>query len=96
MFAAVGALAALAFVQRRRERSRWRRPWLALAAALALLGLLGTAKGSDVIAHALGALFGFALGAVATRIPLGHKKLPHAALALAAAVAVALTWLRAR
>jgi len=95
MFAAIGALGALAFVQRRRERSRWRRPWLALAALLALVGLLGTAKGADVLAHAFGALFGLLLGVIVARFPVGKRSSLHALAALGAALAVAAAWLRA-
>jgi membrane associated rhomboid family serine protease len=95
LFAAIGALAALAFLQRRKQASRWRRPWLAIAAMLALVGLLGTAKGSDVIAHALGATFGLALGVVVARFPVGRSRIAQGAIALAAGATIALCWVRA-
>ena len=61
VFGAVGALAAIQLVRRRRGASvpAWR-VWAPIAAGLALLGFLGTAPESDVLAH----LFGFAVGAL--------------------------------
>lgn len=53
VFAALGLLAGLQLIRR-----PWRQGWGALAAGLALLALLGTAAGTDILAH----LFGFGAG----------------------------------
>src|SRR5262245_52343480 len=60
IFGAIGALAAIQLMRRRRGApiSPWR-AWAPLAAGLALLGFLGTSPQADVLAH----LFGFAVGA---------------------------------
>ena len=65
VFGAVGVLAALAVVTRRRQEGWNRRgAWLPVAAALALLAILGTGgQRVDVWAHLFGLLAGGALGA---------------------------------
>jgi membrane associated rhomboid family serine protease len=92
VFAALGSLAALSFFARQRARLQWRRPWLALAAALALLGLLGTAKGADVLAHG----FGMAWGAILA-VPLVfarplRSRIAQALLGTVALAAVLACW----
>jgi membrane associated rhomboid family serine protease len=65
VFGAVGALCGLGVVIRRRKAVGRRRAWLPIAAALALLGMLGTGGDRvDVWAHLLGLLVGCALGVV--------------------------------
>jgi membrane associated rhomboid family serine protease len=60
IFAAVGLLGSFGMIRRRRATPR-RRAWLPVAAALALLAMLGTGgQRVDVLAH----LFGFLLGGV--------------------------------
>jgi rhomboid protease GluP len=60
IFASVGMLGSFGMVQRRRATPR-RRAWLPVAAALALLAILGTGgQRVDILAH----LFGFLLGGV--------------------------------
>jgi rhomboid protease GluP len=60
IFASVGMLGSFGMVRRRR-RATARRPWLPVAAALALLAILGTGgQRVDILAH----LFGFLLGGV--------------------------------
>jgi len=61
VFAALGLLAALRMLDRRYHRPlSW--SWLPLVAAVALLGLTGTAPGADLAGHAFGFLAGLALG----------------------------------
>ncbi len=67
VFAALGLCAATAFRRYRRHRSRRLRPWLSLAAALALLGWLGTSPRSDLLAHLFGLFCGFCIGALCIR-----------------------------
>ena len=91
IFAAIGALAAISFVARRRSRAAWRRPWLALAAALALFGLLGTAKGTDLFAHAFGLLFGALVALPIARLRAPARAL-QALLALASLLTISGAW----
>jgi membrane associated rhomboid family serine protease len=90
VFAGVGALVALAA----RHRARWSRgtAWVAVAAGLALFGVLGTSKGTDVLAHAFGLLAGGALGlgALFPARPFGRPL--QAALWLSALAAVIGCW----
>jgi rhomboid protease GluP len=63
VFCAVGVLGALGMARRRRSASSRRRAWLPIAAALALLAMLGTgAQRVDVWAHLFGLLVGGFLG----------------------------------
>ena len=64
-FGAIGILAAQALVARWPHRPARRRPWVAIVASLVLLGLLGTAEGSDVLGHLFGLLSGLVLGLLA-------------------------------
>ena len=65
VFAAVGILGSLAMVRRRRESGEQRRAWIGLAAALALLGMLGSGGARvDVLAHVLGFLIGAVMGVI--------------------------------
>ncbi|MFQ5896884.1 MAG: rhomboid family intramembrane serine protease [Candidatus Methylomirabilia bacterium] len=92
-FGAVGILAALQFVARRRGRAVGRKAWVVVAASLVLLGMLGTAAGSDLLAHLFGLLVGGGLGigaALALRRPPG--RLIQWALVLAAAMVVVGCW----
>jgi rhomboid protease GluP len=67
IFGAVGVLGSLGLVKRRREPTRRRGAWIAIAASLGLLAMLGSGSGrTDVLAH----LFGFFCGA-ALGIPVG-------------------------
>jgi rhomboid protease GluP len=75
VFGAVGVLGGLGVVMRRTRVLSRRRAWLPIAAALALLGMLGTGGGRvDVWAHLFGLLVGGILGvliALITPRPLG-------------------------
>lgn len=64
IFGVIGALAALRVV-RSGTSATPRRIWVVLTAAMLLLVLLGTARGADLVAHALGLVTGGALGLVA-------------------------------
>ena len=92
-FAALGILAARQFVTRRGLPWARRKAWVAIAAGLALLGMLGTAPGSDILAHFFGLLVGGLVG-VAAGFAVRRPPRPSVqwALALAAAVLVAGSW----
>ena len=63
VFGAVGMLGSLAMMRRRRAIESRRRAWVTIAAALALLGMLGSGGARvDVLAHLFGFLAGGALG----------------------------------
>lgn len=93
IFGALGMLAARQVVARRRGRASGHKGWVVIAASLALLGMLGTAPGSDVLAHVFGLLVGSLLGigpALAQRRPLGRSS--QWLLALAAGALVLACW----
>jgi membrane associated rhomboid family serine protease len=70
IFGAVGILGVLALGRRRRSGETARRGWPAVAASLALLGMLGSSGTRvDVLAHLLGFLGGALSGTVALRFP---------------------------
>jgi len=63
VFGAVGILGSFVMVRRRRRAVRRRGAWVSIAAALALLAMLGTGGARvDVLAHLLGFLLGGVLG----------------------------------
>ncbi len=69
VFGAVAMLGGLGMARRRRRAARSRRAWVPVAAALALLGMLGTGGGRvDIWAHLFGFLFGGVLGILITFI----------------------------
>src|SRR5216684_3518249 len=88
LFAALGALALLQAVARRRMAL------LALGAGSALLGLLGTGQNADLFAHLFGFAAGGALGAIAA--PLARRPprrtVLQPLLALAALAALTACW----
>jgi rhomboid protease GluP len=93
IFGALGILASRQFVARRQGRGSGHKGWVVIAASLALLGMLGTAPGSDVLAHVFGLLVGGLLGigpALAQRRPLGRSS--QWVLALAAGALVLACW----
>jgi rhomboid protease GluP len=91
-FGALGGLVGMRVTPLRRSTSQ-QRVWPALAAGAALLGMLGTSPGADVLAHFFGLLCGAGLGAVMVlagaplRSPWWQRL-----LAVMAACAVALCW----
>ena len=63
VFGAVGMLGGLGLARRGRKKVSGRRPWIPVAAALALLAILGAGEERvDVLAHLFGFLFGSVLG----------------------------------
>ena len=96
IFGAVGILGSLAFARRRRRGARNPRAWLALAASLALLGMLGTSEGADLPSHLFGLLAGGAAGTV-TALAIGRPPgaAIQSALALAGLALVGGCWLLA-
>jgi membrane associated rhomboid family serine protease len=92
-FGALGILAARQFMERRRHPWSKRTAWVAAAAGLALLGMLGTAPGSDILAHFFGLLVGGGLG-VGAALMLARPPRPSMqwTLLLAAAALVTGSW----
>ncbi|NVM21151.1 MAG: rhomboid family intramembrane serine protease [Desulfobacterales bacterium] len=64
VFGAIGILAAHQFVKKVRLPGRQMKAWLALGGGLALLGILGSGKYTDLTAHMFGFIAGIVLGAV--------------------------------
>jgi rhomboid protease GluP len=90
---AVGVLSGRAFARGRRSRRGRARAWLALAAGLALLGMLGSDPRSDLGAH----LWGFAVGVVlgvgcGWLLPGVPGRAVQRALAAGTAAVVAASW----
>src|SRR5438132_6092102 len=95
MFGALGILAATRVVSRGWRRAG-RKPWMVVAASLALLALLGTSPGSDLLAHLFGLLLGGVLGlAAAPAMRRRLRPLVQWGLAVAALAVVVGAWLRA-
>ncbi len=93
LFGAIGALAATELVRRRRHALGWHQAWLPIASGVALLAMLGTGRGSDFTAHAMGLAAGFALGLAAARgIATPPTPAAQAGLALGALAGVAAAW----
>lgn len=88
IFGGIGALAAIQLIRRRRGAPvSALKAWAPLAAGLGLLGFLGTAPDSDVLAHLFGFAVGVLLGPAALRAAAWRE---HAALQLALSLAAAL------
>jgi membrane associated rhomboid family serine protease len=90
---AAGILGGLQAARWYRYRHLRRRSWVAVAAAVGLLAMLGSAAGTDVVAHLFGFLAGVALGAIAglllERLP---SRRVQAVMAVAALLAVLGCW----
>lgn len=97
VFGAVAMLGGLGMARRRRRAVRSRRAWVPVAAALALLGMLGTGGGRvDIWAHLFGFLFGGILGILITFITPRRPGLPIQWACGGAALAVLVScWLLA-
>jgi rhomboid protease GluP len=95
MFGAIGILSATRVMSRGR-RPAARKPWVVVAASLALLALLGTSPGSDLLAHVFGLLLGGAVGLVAaSTLPRPVRPPVQWAVAVAVLAVVVGAWLRA-
>ena len=89
VFGALGLLAGRALLRGRALGARGRRAWTPVAAALALLAMIGTeGPHVDLWAHACGLAMGVALGVVATLC--GWSRAPRALQWTAGAAAIAL------
>ena len=94
MFGALGMLGALQLVSRSRHGAPGRRAWVAVAASVILLGLLGTGERADLFAHGFGFLTGGVLGVAIARL---HERpfspLVERSLASVCGVFVVWVWL---
>ncbi len=94
IFGAIGILATTRVLARGRGRRAARKPWVVLAACLALLALLGTSPDADILAHLFGLLVGGVLGlAAGFALPGAPRPSVQWMLALAALGAVVASWL---
>ena len=94
IFGAVGILCGRAVVRAARRRSIGRRPWIPLAAGLALLALLGTSEHADLLAHLTGFAVGLPLGAMTAATPRPRRPV-QLVLAGGSALFVAVSWMLA-
>ncbi|HVM97571.1 MAG TPA: rhomboid family intramembrane serine protease [Candidatus Acidoferrales bacterium] len=93
IFGGVGILGGLRFMNRYRIAASRRRAWVALAATLGLLAMLGTAPGTDVLAHFFGAVVGVVLGIiVAVRLQRPPGVMTQLVLGAAGIAAVCVCW----
>jgi rhomboid protease GluP len=90
---AVGVLSGRAFARSRRSRRGRTRAWVALAAGLALLGMLGSDPRSDLGAHLCGFAVGVVLGAgCGWMLPGVPGRAAQRALAAGTVAVVAASW----
>ena len=97
VFGALGVLAGRALVRGRARGARGKRAWTPLAAALALLAMIGTEGAHvDLWAHLFGLAAGGLLGATATALGWGSPRRPVQRLAaLSAAALLVASWMLA-
>lgn len=77
IFGIIGAVGGLSVVRRQQGSGKTRRAWIPIAAAIALLAMLGTGTGRvDVLAHFFGFLFG-AVAGVIVAFTLPHRASPR-------------------
>jgi membrane associated rhomboid family serine protease len=96
-FGALGLLAVYQAIDTYRRTGHWRsvwgRVWIPVCGALAMLGFLGTAPGSDLAAHGLGFLAGAVLALPAQAGGHVHRSEPwQAALKVATLLLLLLAW----
>ena len=94
IFGTVGILCGRAIIRAARRRTAGRRPWVPLAAGLALLALLGTSERADLLAHFTGFVVGLPLGAMTAGMRRPGRPV-QALLASVSALLVAGSWLLA-
>lgn len=76
IFGIIGAVGGFGVLRRQKESDKTRRAWISIAAAIALLAMLGTGTGRvDVVAHFFGFLFGILAGVIVAFI-LPHRASP--------------------
>lgn len=93
IFGAIGVLAMLRIVSPGRVGPGGRRSWVVVAATVALLGLLGTAPHTDLLAHVFGLLVGGGLGPIgALTLRWAPPQAVQWVLVIAAGAAVAGAW----
>ena len=96
VFGAVGILAAYQLSRKIRIAGQRMKAWLPLAGGLALLGLLGSSKQSDLTAHLFGFIAGILLGLIYDMYLCGLIKKRHQIYCMALTIGtVALSWFRA-
>ena len=96
VFGAVGILAAYQLSRKIRIVGQRMKAWLPLAGGLALLGLLGSSKQSDLTAHLFGFIAGILLGLIYAMYLCGLIKKRHQIYCMALTIGtVALSWFRA-
>lgn len=90
VFAAVGILGGAQLVRHRRLGADWRRVWLPIGAALAILAMLGSGAETDFLAHLFGLIAGVGVGtAAATALTEAPKaRMQQGSLLLAIALVV--------
>src|SRR2546428_8619943 len=94
IFGAMGILATTRVAARGRGRRAAQKPWVVFAACLALLALLGTSPGADILAHLFGLLVGGVLGlATGFALPSAPRPAVQWVLALAALGTLVVSWL---
>jgi len=96
LFGAIGIMVGLQVATRRRRLIRRSRPWVPVAAGLALLAMLGTGRNADIAAHFFGFAAGIPLGmaaALVTRRPA--RGAVQCSLSFAGAAAVIGSWVLA-
>jgi membrane associated rhomboid family serine protease len=92
VFGALGILAGRALVRGRARGARGKRAWIPVAAALALLAMIGTeGQHVDLWAHVLGLAVGGVLGVVAALLRWGAASRTAQRLAGAGAIALAIS-----
>ncbi len=92
VFAALGLTTALRLLDRHYRRTL-PKAWLPLLAAVALLGLTGTAPGSDLAGHAFGFVAGLAMGLPGMAMRRWRRRWPAQWAMLASALTIlALAW----
>ncbi|HSQ86731.1 MAG TPA: rhomboid family intramembrane serine protease, partial [Desulfobacterales bacterium] len=96
VFGAVGILAAYQLSRKIRIAGQRMKAWLPLAGGLALLGLLGSSKHSDLTAHLFGFIAGILLGLIYDMYLFDLIKKRHQIYCMALTIGtVALSWFRA-
>ena len=96
VFGAVGILSAYQLSRKIRIAGQRMKAWLPLAGGLALLGLLGSSKQSDLTAHLFGFIAGILLGLIYDMYLCGLIKKRHQIYCITLTIGtVALSWFRA-